>query len=94
MGKEGGNEEQAGEGNKRRRLVRSFPASTLKSRSILLKLIFDFGSGQAVRRLTIFDHLGKSPESGASRQLITNASRVLSDRGDYAAEHLRLTEDD
>jgi hypothetical protein len=93
MGKDGESEEQAGEANKRRRLVRSFPASTFEEPLEFAKTILEFGSGQPVRRLSIFDHMGKSPESGASRQLITNASRYGLIEGSYAAEQLRLTDD-
>ena len=50
------------------------------------------GAGQPVRRLTLFDHLGKAPESGASRQLITNANKYGLIEGSYSSDHLKLTE--
>ena len=55
--------------------------------------LFVVGSGQAVRRLTLFDHLKKSPDSGASRMLITNSNRYGLTRGSYVAEQLELTEE-
>ena len=51
------------------------------------------GSGQPVRRLTLFNDIGKAPESGASRMLITNANRYGLISGGYQAEHLELTPD-
>ncbi|WP_422014640.1 hypothetical protein [Reyranella sp.] len=51
------------------------------------------GSGQKVRRLTLFDDIQKAPESGASRMLITNANRYGLISGSYAAEYLELTPD-
>lgn len=55
------------------------------------KELHEFGSGQPVRRLSLFDHLERSPESGSSRQLITNANRYGLIKGSYAAELLELT---
>jgi hypothetical protein len=55
--------------------------------------IFVVGSGQPVRRLTLFDHLKKAPESGGSRMLIVNSNRYGLTKGSYVAEQLELTED-
>ena len=53
-----------------------------------------YAAGQEkVRRLTLFDKLGKSADSGASRQLVTNSSRYGLTKGSYAAEFLELTPD-
>jgi len=93
MSKEVENEEQSAENGKRKRIVRNFPASTFEEPLDFAKTIFEFGSGHPVRRLSIFDHMGKSPESGPSRQLITNSGKYGLIEGSYAAEHLRLTED-
>ncbi len=51
------------------------------------------GGANEVRRVTLFDHLNRSPESGASRQSITNSSRYGLTKGGYQAETLTLTED-
>ena len=48
------------------------------------------GTGK-VRRLTLFDTLNKSPDSGPSRQLVTNSARYGLTTGSYIAEHLELT---
>jgi hypothetical protein len=51
------------------------------------------GSAREVRRVTLFDHLNRSPESGPSRQSVTNSSRYGLTEGSYKAETLKLTED-
>jgi hypothetical protein len=48
------------------------------------------GTGR-IRRLTLFDTLNKSPDSGPSRQLVTNSARYGLTTGSYIAEHLELT---
>ena len=78
---------------KRTRTTRVFPACPFEEALNFTKQIFSFGSGQPVRRLSLFDHLGKSPDSGPSRQLVTNANKYGLIEGNYAAEQLRLTTD-
>lgn len=46
-----------------------------------------------VRKLTLFEELGRSPESGPSRQLITNSSRYGLTTGGFQAEYIELTAD-
>jgi len=77
----------------RKRTQRIFPASTFEEPLEFAEEILRFGSGQPVRRLSIFDHLQKSPESGPSRQLITNASKYGLINGSYSSEMLSLTPD-
>jgi hypothetical protein len=55
--------------------------------------IQQFASGQKVRRLTLFENLGKAPDSGPSRQLVTNSAKYGLTKGSYVAEHLELTPD-
>lgn len=78
---------------RKRRQQRPFPACSFSEAMELAESILEFGSGQPVRRLSLFDHLGKSPESGPSRQLITNSNKYGLIQGSYAAEHLQLTPD-
>ncbi|WP_229790779.1 hypothetical protein [Cognatilysobacter xinjiangensis] len=78
---------------KKARNSRPFPAASFQEALEFAKAIFDFGSGQAVRRVSVFDHLQKSPESSASRQLITNAGKYGLTEGGYQAEFLKLTSD-
>lgn len=46
-----------------------------------------------MRRLTLFNELGKSPESSASRLMITHANKYGLISGGYQAEQLQLTSD-
>lgn len=78
---------------KRTRATRPFPACSFEEAAEFAKAVFDFGSGQPTRRITLFDHLQKSPESGPSRQLITNAGKYGLIEGSYKAEFLKLTPD-
>lgn len=76
---------------RRTRTVRNFPASSFEEPLSFAKQILEYGSGQPVRRVSLFDHLGKSSESGGSRQLITNANKYGLIKGSYQAEMLELT---
>lgn len=78
---------------KRTRSQRPFPACSFEEAQTFAKAILDYGSGQPVKRLSLFDHLQKSPDSGASRQLITNAGKYGLTKGGYSAEQLELTPD-
>lgn len=78
---------------RRTRLQRPFPAAPFEEAMSLARDLLRVGSGQPVRRLTLFDDIGKAPESGASRMLITNANRYGLISGSYAAEYLELTPD-
>jgi hypothetical protein len=78
----------------RARLVRSFPAATFEESIVLADAFQKYAAGQEkVRRLTLFDKLGKSADSGTSRQLVTNSSKYGLTKGSYAAEFLELTID-
>lgn len=76
---------------RRRRAQRPFPAAPFEEALEFAQAVLKFGSGQPVRRLTLFDSLGKSPESGPSRQLIINANKYGLIEGGYQAEQLKLT---
>jgi len=78
---------------KRKRVIRSFPASSFEEALQFARSIYEYGSAQPVRRLSIFDHLGKAPESGPSRQLIVNASKYGLVKGNSASDFLELTPD-
>ncbi|RTL73887.1 MAG: hypothetical protein EKK36_12670 [Bradyrhizobiaceae bacterium] len=74
-------------------MSRNFPASSFEEALEFAKAIFKIGSGSPVRRLTLFNEIGKSPESSASRLMITNASKYGLTSGGYQAEQLQLTPD-
>lgn len=76
---------------RKKRSARSFPASTFEEPLEFAAAIFRIGSGQPVKRLTLFDQLGKSPESSGSRQLIINAGKYGLTRGGVQAENIELT---
>lgn len=70
-----------------------FPAASFEEALTIANAIQKHASGQKVRRLTLFDHIGKSPDSGPSRQLIINSNKYGLTKGSYTAEHLELTAD-
>ncbi|MDX6699476.1 MAG: hypothetical protein QOE65_2873 [Solirubrobacteraceae bacterium] len=79
---------------RRRRNVRPFPASSFKEAAELAEAMIEIAGGaREVRRITLFDHLKRSPESGPSRQSVTNSARYGLTEGSYAADVLTLTED-
>jgi hypothetical protein len=69
-----------------------FPPYSISEASIIAKTIFDNNGGNPMRRLTLFDSLGRSPESSTSRGLITASSGYGLTQGGYAAEEIKLTE--
>jgi hypothetical protein len=77
--------------SRRPRRTTLFPAATFEDALELAAAIFKNGSGQPVRRITLFDTMGKSPDSGTSRQLITNSAKYGLTTGSYKAEQLSLT---
>lgn len=81
-----------GQAKKRTRTVRNFPAVPFKDAEDFTRSVFDIGGGQPVKRLTLFDQLGKSPDSGPSRALITNSNKYGLTKGGYNAEELALTD--
>lgn len=76
---------------KRTRRTTLFPASSFEEALTIANAIQKHASGEKVRRLTLFDQMGKSPESGASRQLITNSNKYGLTKGNQTAEYLELT---
>lgn len=78
--------------SKRKRTVRNFPASTFEEAIGFAKDVFEIGSGHAVKRLTLFDTLGKSPDSSASRMLIVNSNKYGLTKGSYTAEQIEITD--
>lgn len=79
--------------DKRPRRTALFPASSFEESLSLAQAIQKHAAGQKVRRLTLFDQMGKSPDSGPSRQLIVNSSKYGLTKGGYQAEWLELTPD-
>jgi hypothetical protein len=76
----------------RRSKHRSFPAAPFEEAMLLAETIQRIGAGQRVRRIRVFEELDRSPESGTSRQLVTNSSRYGLTTGSFQADWLELTE--
>lgn len=76
---------------KRGRRTPLFPAASFEEALTIANAIQKHAAGQRVRRLTLFDQMGKSPDSGPSRQLIINSNKYGLTKGSYKAEHLELT---
>jgi hypothetical protein len=71
----------------------AIPASSFKQAAELAEAMVEIAGGaREVRRVTLFPS-GASPESGPSRQAVTNSARYGLTEGSYAAETLRLTDD-
>ncbi|WP_245516874.1 hypothetical protein [Rhizobium leguminosarum] len=90
---EAANQKVANEVARRKRIVRNFPAAPVEEPLEFAKQIFEFGSGEPVRRLTFFDHIDRAPESGGSRQLITNANKYGLIKGNYQSDLIELAPD-
>lgn len=87
------NEKVSKEVARRKRIVRNFPASPFEEPLAFARQVFDFGSGEPVRRLTLFDHINKAPESGSSRQLIVNSGKYGLIKGGYQSDVIEITVD-
>lgn len=86
----GGNDAGKSTGRKKR-TPRPFPATSFKEALFLAKAIQRKGSGQRIRRLTLFEALDRSPDSGPTRKLITSSVQYGITTGGYSAEWLDLT---
>jgi hypothetical protein len=80
-------------GGGRRRRVRPFPALPFEDALVLGVAIQQHAAGQRVRRLTLFDNMGRPADSKASRNLITASGQYGITTGSYTAEYLELTPD-
>lgn len=76
---------------KRTRRLLNFPQLTFEEALQLATAMYEQGSGQPVRRLTLFNGMGRSPESSMSRTLITAASKYNLIKGNPQSEQLELT---
>ena len=69
-----------------------YPVVPLNEATKIAVVIAQKGAGQPMRRLDVFEELGKSPDSGPSRTLVTASSGYGLTKGSYQAEFLELTE--
>jgi hypothetical protein len=75
----------------RGRKDRPYPLIQFEDCFNFAKSIYDLGSGQKIRRLTLFDKLGKSPESQQSRSLIINSNKYGLIKGSINSEFIDLS---
>lgn len=80
-----------GRGKKRRRINRPYPVYPFENALQLAYDIQQLSSGKPIRRITLLDALGKSPDSSSSRDWITNASKYGLTKGSYSSENIELT---
>lgn len=69
-----------------------FPRTTFENALALGQAIQQHAAGQKIRRLTLFEKMDKSPDSGPSRMMITNSGKYGITTGGYQAEFIDLTE--
>ena len=76
---------------RRLRTARPYPVVSFKEATQIGDAIFQFASGEKVRRLTLLEKMDRAPESSATKMLITNSGKYGITTGSYAAEFLELT---
>lgn len=76
---------------KRKRRNRKFSTEPFKVCYEFAQSLNQFGAGNKVRRVSLFDHLKRSPDSSTSQKLITNSGKYGLIKGSYIAEFLELT---
>lgn len=86
-----GTDASSPQGQAPRRRRRAFPALSFKESLALADAIQQHGAGQPIRRLTLFEALDRSPDSGPTRKLITSSAQYGITNGSYASEMLSLT---
>src|SRR5215831_5365596 len=75
----------------RHRQNRPYPASSFKDALPLGEAIMRVASGEKARRLTLLQQMDKSPNSSATKMLITNSGKYGITKGSYVAEFIELT---
>lgn len=84
-------EEDVASREKRQTGPRSYPVLTFENALELPKEINNQGVQGRIRRLTLFQQLGRSPGGGASRALIASSAKYGLTIGNYSSEFLELT---
>lgn len=78
---------------KQTRRRRNFPSTKFEDVLPIAKTIQEEAIDGQLRRLTLFDRLGRSPNSGPSRQLVISSGKYGLTVGGSKAEYLSLTEE-
>lgn len=76
---------------KKTRASRPYPACPFTETLPLAEAIHQYAAGQKVRRLTLLQHMQRSPTSSTTMMLITNSGKYGVTTGSYRAEYLELT---
>ena len=84
--------ENASSTKKKGRKNSPFPSIGAKDCIQIPEGIWKYASGDKIRRTILFDKLGKSPDSGPSRTMVTSSSKYGFTTGGYNAEFLVCTE--
>ncbi|HEX6716459.1 MAG TPA: hypothetical protein VF088_05080 [Pyrinomonadaceae bacterium] len=78
---------------KRSWTAKPYPTATFESVLPIARTIFEHaGASREMKRITIFELLGRAADSGPGRTLVTNSSKYGLTVGGYHAEVLRLTD--
>ena len=77
---------------RRQRSTKPFPVTKFEDVQVLPKSVLEHGVNGRIRRTTLFDRLGRSPDSGPSRQLVTDSGKYGLTSGGYNAEYISITE--
>lgn len=75
---------------KRSRTARTYPASSFSDALEIGAAVYEH-AGDRIRRLTLMEKMGRSPTSGATRQMFTNSGKYGITKGSYNADYLELT---
>lgn len=75
-----------------RKALKNIPALPFEEAIQLAETIWKCGTGPKVRRITLFDHMDKSPEGNFSRAMVTASSKYKLTTGSNGAEYIELTE--
>lgn len=78
---------------KKKRANRVIPALSYEESLLIANGIWQYASGQKIRRITLFGQIGKSPDSGPSRTLVTTSSKYGITIGGYQADYIELSPD-
>jgi hypothetical protein len=76
---------------RKQRIPKPFPTMPFEECLRIAKAIQEYASGEKIRRITLFDHLQKSPDSGPTKVLIANCNKYDLITGGATAEYLELS---
>jgi len=72
--------------------TKPYPPDKFEDCLKLAKAIHEYGFQDSIRRVTVFQRLGRPVEGRASRDLVTNSSKYGLITGNYQSENLSLTD--